>query len=100
MSVVPLIVVTINSGLEKYFLPVEEVQEQPLDRYYAQCHDKRFQHTGMIDKTVQENIGNDAELEQLPHHIDRDRIETYHYERERPFLVPADIDNPVEKRQK
>ena len=71
--------------LQKYLLPVEEIQEQPFHRKNTHRPEERLKISHIVDETMDEDIGDIPEFDEPLRYIYGDRIHADHNERERPF---------------
>jgi hypothetical protein len=84
---------------DEYFIPVEVVQEKPLDGQGDKRNGKIVPNSEFAVEAVRDEISYVTEADQVGQHVDGDGIHSDHHKKESPLPVLPDIDKPVKKRQ-
>ena len=83
---------TYKSCPDKYLMFVQEVQKQPLDYQNRSSPNDRLPCTGIFNETVYKNPGDIAKVDESVSYTDGEGVHTDFNERERPALIPINID--------
>jgi hypothetical protein len=84
---------------QKDFAPIKEVEEKPAYGDGSHFRDEGFPPTQVVDEPVDEDVAENAKIEEAVHDVDGDRIGPDDREEEGPPLMSPDIDDPVKEGQ-